>query len=218
VQPKLLRALQQGEVQRIGADRVLRVDVRVIAATNRDLVAEQRDGRFRGDLYHRLAVYPLHVPPLRERREDVPIIAGAVLEREAVRLGCGGARLDAAARTALVAYPWPGNVRELEHVLTRALVRAAGPGERRREAVIGVEHLGLGGESTPAIAGASPRITVEEVPTLRQRLDAAARQEVAGALARHGGRWTPAARQLGLTPSNLQRLAARLGLRPGSDR
>jgi len=209
VQPKLLRALQQGEVQRVGADRVLKVDVRVIAATNRDLVAEQAGGRFRGDLYHRLAVYPLHVPPLRDRREDVALLAGHILDREALRLGCAGARLDAAARTALLDYPWPGNVRELEHVLMRALVRAAGPAGGRRQAVLGCEHLGLGAAETPAPVP----IAAATVQPLRSRLDAVARDEIRTALARHNGKWTPAARDLGLTASNLQRLAGRLALR-----
>ncbi len=210
VQPKLLRALQQGEIQRIGADRVLKVDVRVIAATNRDLVAEQAGGRFRSDLYHRLSVYPLHVPPLRDRREDIPLLAGHILDREALRLGCGSARLDAAARSELLAYAWPGNVRELEHVLMRALVRAAGPSGRRQDAVVSPAHLGLdGGPAAEPVSAAAPA----ETTPLRQRLDATARREVQATLARHDGRWTPAARELGLTASNLQRLAARLGLR-----
>ncbi len=212
VQAKLLRALQQGEIQRLGADRVLKVDVRIIAATNRDLAAEQGAGRFRADLYHRLSVYPLHVPPLRERREDLPLLSGHILDREALRLGCGPARLTAEARVALRDYPWPGNVRELEHVLMRALVRAAGKGSRTQAVVVSAEHLGLGTVATvetPLPASAAP---VEAGVALRQRLDAYARQQVQDALHRHAGGWTAAARELGLTPSNLQRLAARLGV------
>ncbi len=213
VQPKLLRALQQGEIQRVGSDRMLKVDARVIAATNRDLAAEQSAGRFRSDLYHRLAVYPLHVPPLRDRREDIALLAGHILDREAMRLGCGSARLDAPAREALTAYPWPGNVRELEHVLMRSLVRAAGPPGGRREAVLRTEHLGLGDATQPATQAAPAR---SEDATLRQRLDTVARREIATALERHRGSWTPAARELGLTASNLQRIATRLGLRRSS--
>jgi anaerobic nitric oxide reductase transcription regulator len=211
VQAKLLRALQQGEIQRLGADRVLKVDVRIIAATNRDLLAEQNAGRFRSDLYHRLSVYPLHIPPLRDRREDIPLLAGHVLDREAQRLGCGSARLDAPARAALAAYPWPGNVRELEHVLMRALVRAAGGASRGQAVVVTSDHLGLGTtitvESTPATALAT------RDGTLRQRLDDFTRIQVQTALAQSNGSWAAAARVLGLTPSNLQRLAGRLGLR-----
>jgi anaerobic nitric oxide reductase transcription regulator len=203
--------LQQGEIQRLGADRVLKVDVRIIAATNRDLLAEQNAGRFRSDLYHRLSVYPLHIPPLRDRREDIPLLAGHVLDREAQRLGCGSARLDAPARAALAAYPWPGNVRELEHVLMRALVRAAGGASRGQAVVVTSDHLGLGTtitvESTPATALAT------RDGTLRQRLDDFTRIQVQTALAQSNGSWAAAARVLGLTPSNLQRLAGRLGLR-----
>ncbi len=212
IQPKLLRALQQGEIQRIGSDRVLKVDVRVIAATNRDLVAEQGSGRFRSDLYHRLSVYPVHIPPLRERIEDIALLAGHVLEREGLRLGCRGSRLDAAARAALIAYPWPGNVREIEHVLTRALLRASGGVGRGSGVVIGTEHLAL-----DAGVGAHPITTPpQKLPptgTLRERLDRFTAQEVESVLSRHHGSWTPAARELDLTPSNLQRLARRLGLR-----
>ena len=213
LQPKLLRALQQGEIQRVGSDRVVKVDVRVIAATNRDLAAEQSAGRFRADLYHRLAVYPLHVPPLREHRDDIALLAGHILDREALRLGCGSARLDAAARAALLAYLWPGNVRELEHVLMRALVRAAGPSGRRQPVVVSSAHLGLGDTALSVPVSPPPPQLQPVSGTLRERLDAMTKHEVEAALARHGGTWTAAARDLGLTASNLQRLAGRLGLR-----
>jgi len=211
VQPKLLRALQQGEIQRLGADRVLKVDVRIIAATNRDLATEQAAGRFRADLYHRLSVYPLHIPPLRDRREDIPLLAGHVLDREAPRLGCGPARLDAAARAALIAYPWPGNVRELQHVLMRAMVRAAGGAGRDKPVLVTTSHLGLGAvsevDATPAM------IPTPTAGHMRERLDGFARAQVQTTLAKYQGSWAAAARELGLSPSNLQRLAGRLGLR-----
>jgi len=218
VQPKLLRALQQGEIQRLGADRVLTVDVRVIAATNRDLLVEQEAGRFRPDLYHRLSVYPLHIPPLRERREDIPLLAGHILEREAPRLGCGQARLDSAARAALLAYPWPGNVRELEHVLMRALVRAGGGARRQRAVVVTTGELDLGAPAPlPAALAAVPAQAQQETAppagTMRERLDAFTRVQVQAALVQRRGSWAAAARDLGLTASNLQRLAARLDLR-----
>ena len=209
IQPKLLRALQQGEIQRIGSDKVMKVDVRIVAATNRDLVAEQGAGRFRSDLYHRLSVYPIHIPPLRERREDIAMLAGHVIERESIRLGCRGSRLDAAARTALHDYAWPGNVRELEHVLTRALLRASGGVGRGVGVVIGVEHVALEVAARGAIAVSAP-VSAATAGTLRDRVDAFTAKEVDEVLARHQRRWTPAARELGLTPSNLQRLARRL--------
>ena len=125
LQPKLLRALQSGEIQRVGSDRVHRVNVRVVAATNRDLQREVERGRFRADLYHRLAVFPLRVPPLRERREDVPLLAAHFLAGFAVR-GRGSAALTPAAVAALAAHDWPGNVRELEHTLERLVAEARG--------------------------------------------------------------------------------------------
>ncbi|MDI5885056.1 nitric oxide reductase transcriptional regulator NorR [Cobetia amphilecti] len=125
LQPKLLRVLQEGELQPLGSDRVVQVDVRVIAATNRDLEAEVAAGHFREDLYHRLSVYPLRVPPLRERgRADLLALAGTFLEHNRTRLGLGNLRLTPAAERLLCEYPWPGNVRELEHCLSRAALHA----------------------------------------------------------------------------------------------
>ena len=216
VQPKLLRALQQGEIQRLGADRLLKVDVRVIAATNRDLILEQKAGRFRPDLYHRLSVYPLHIPPLRDRREDIPLLAGHILDREAPRLGCGQARLDAPARAALLAYPWPGNVRELEHVLMRALVRAAGGARRDQAVVLTSAELDLGAAAHPAASPPPQPQQPQPEPvsgSMRERVDAFTGQQIQAALAQRRGNWAATARDLGLTASNLQRLATRLGLR-----
>ncbi|HEU4731740.1 MAG TPA: nitric oxide reductase transcriptional regulator NorR, partial [Kofleriaceae bacterium] len=123
-QAKLLRALQEGEVQRVGADRPVRVDVRLVTATNRDLVREVAEGRFRPDLYHRLDVFPLRVPPLRQRRADIALLAGFFLDRYRVQLGLPRVVLTPAATAALEAGDWPGNVRELDHVLARAVLRA----------------------------------------------------------------------------------------------
>jgi anaerobic nitric oxide reductase transcription regulator len=125
LQPKLLRALQEGEIQRVGSDRAHRVDVRVIAATNRDLQREVEAGRFRADLYHRLSVFPIRVPALRERREDIPLLAAHFLDRTRRRLGAGPLRLTEEAKRALQNAAWPGNVRELENVISRAALRAA---------------------------------------------------------------------------------------------
>ncbi|MDF2697500.1 MAG: Sigma-54 dependent transcriptional regulator, partial [Labilithrix sp.] len=136
VQPKLLRALQEGEVQRVGADRPLKVDVRVVAATNRDLEREVETGRFRADLFHRLHVYPLHVPPLRERAEDIALLAGHFCDQARVRLGLGPVRLRADALRVLGRAPWPGNVRELENVVFRAVLQAAEGIERGQPVVV----------------------------------------------------------------------------------
>jgi anaerobic nitric oxide reductase transcription regulator len=107
VQPKLLRAIQYGEIQRVGSDKVIRADVRLIAATNRDLEQEVREGRFRADLFHRLNVYPLRVPPLRERVEDIPLLAGYFCQLARRRLGLGPVRLAQETIPALRRYGWP---------------------------------------------------------------------------------------------------------------
>jgi len=124
VQAKLLRVLQSGQLQRLGSDREHHVDVRLIAASNRSLADEVRAGRMRADFYHRLSVYPLQVPPLRERGRDVLTLAGGLLEESRSRLRLGGLRLAAGAQAALLAHDWPGNVRELEHLLGRSVLKA----------------------------------------------------------------------------------------------
>jgi transcriptional regulator with GAF, ATPase, and Fis domain len=120
LQSKLLRALQEREVQRVGDDHVRKVDVRVIAATNRDLEREASRGGFRLDLYHRLSVFPITVPPLRERREDIIPLAIHFARRSAHRLGLAPPKITRAAAAALAAYDWPGNIRELQNVIERA--------------------------------------------------------------------------------------------------
>jgi anaerobic nitric oxide reductase transcription regulator len=237
IQPKLLRALQSGEVQRVGSDKRVRVDVRILAATNRNLGEEVSAGRFRADLYHRLSVYPIHVPPLRERREDIVLLAGFFLDMARARLGLGALRLDAAARAALEAYDWPGNVRELEHVLTRAALRAS-RGRGRETLVLEPEHLDLPAAvpegpraSGPAPARGAPALGAKasalgpETPAepteptqidpalpLRAAIDEFQRRRILDAVARAGGNWAEAARGLGLGRANLHRLARRLGL------
>ena len=127
LQVKLLRALQESEVRALGAPAPRRVDVRVIAATNRDLAADVASGRFRGDLYYRVNVVAIRLPPLRERREDIPELALHFVARYNARLGLDVRGLTPAAMRVLVEYPWPGNVRELENVVERALVLCGGP-------------------------------------------------------------------------------------------
>src|SRR5688572_13174741 len=122
LQAKLLRVLQERSFERVGSSRSVQVDVRVLATTNRDLQAEVADGRFREDLYYRLNVLPLSVPPLRDRREDVPELVELFLHRAADRLRRPAAELEAAALDLLTHYHWPGNVRELENIITRASV------------------------------------------------------------------------------------------------
>ena len=141
VQPKLLRALQEGEIQRVGADRTLKVNVRVLAATNRDLAKEVAAGHFRADLFHRLNVYPLTVPPLRERGEDIALLAGYFCDTSRRRMGVGPVRLDASAIESLLGYPWPGNVRELENVVSRVVLRRTAVVPRGEAIVLSARHL-----------------------------------------------------------------------------
>jgi anaerobic nitric oxide reductase transcription regulator len=214
LQPKLLRALQQGEIQRVGSDRVHRVDVRVLAATNRDLHREVERGRFRPDLYHRLAAFPVHVPPLRERREDVPLLASHFADAARRRLGLPRVRLSEEAQEHLQAATWPGNVRELENVVSRAVLRASVGADPAGPLRVELAHLDLreadGSGGTPAVPAGRPG---PDARPLRERVADYQRAQIRAALERHGGSWAAAARELGLHRSNLHHLAARLGLR-----
>ncbi|WP_310369502.1 nitric oxide reductase transcriptional regulator NorR [Rhodoferax ferrireducens] len=210
VQAKLLRVLQGGQLQRLGSDREHRVDVRVIAATNRDLAQEVRAGRYRADFYHRLSVYPLPVPPLCERGHDVLLLAGHFLELNRSRLGLGSLRLDADAQAALLAHRWPGNVRELEHLIARSALKAMqGAAPRARIVSLTAAHLDLGAQTATVDMPADTTPPVD----LRTSLDDHQRQRIADSLQRHQGNWASVARELGLHRANLVRLAGRLGLR-----
>ena len=127
LQSKLLRVLQEGEFERLGSSRTNKVNVRVIAATNRDLEAAVKNGTFRDDLYYRLCVFPISVPPLRERREDIPQLVYAFLQRENQRLGKNIGTVPRGTMKALENYSWPGNIRELQSVITRAAILTRGP-------------------------------------------------------------------------------------------
>jgi transcriptional regulator with PAS, ATPase and Fis domain len=133
VQAKLLRALQEREIRRVGGERTIKVDARVVAATNRDLRAAVAAGTFREDLYFRLGAFVIDVPPLRERREDVPALVHDFVRRAATRVNKDVVSISPEAMTALMNYRWPGNVRELEHAVERAVIVARGPSIRVRE-------------------------------------------------------------------------------------
>ena len=208
LQAKLLRVLQSGEIQRPGDDRTRQVDVRILAATNRDLVAEVAQGRFRADLYHRLAVWPLSVPALRERGRDVLALAGAFLEGLQQRLGCRPLRLTAPAKDALLAYDWPGNVRELEHVISRAALRAQGPAGSARGRWISIEPRHLGLTTSPPVAESGDA----NLQGLREATDDFQRRWLRDALNRHAGNQAAVAREAGMHRSNLFRLLRRLGI------
>jgi two-component system response regulator AtoC len=195
IQAALLRALQGGEIQRVGG-RIERVDVRVVACTNRDLLAEVSAGRFRQDLYYRLAVIELAVPPLRERREDIPLLVEALRRRWSARLGVDDAPFTPALATALAARDWPGNVRELENAVVRILT------------------LGDGGPAGPEalrwLAGAPG--APGETGSLRAQLEAFERQLLARVLAACDGNQSETARRLGVTRTTLLDKLKRHGL------
>jgi transcriptional regulator with GAF, ATPase, and Fis domain len=133
VQAKLLQALQEREIRRVGGERTVKVDTRVVAATNRDLRAAVAAGTFREDLYFRLGAFVIDVPPLRERREDIPQLVHEFLRRAATRAKKDVVSVSSEAMTVLMNYRWPGNVRELEHAIERAVIVSGGPSIRVRE-------------------------------------------------------------------------------------
>jgi len=128
LQPKLLRAIQDQEFERIGGSRTIRTDARLVAATNRDLKAMVEEGKFRADLYYRLHVFPLHVPPLRERREDIPLLTRYFVQKHAHRMGRNIDTIPTSVLEALTNYDWPGNIRELQNVLERSVILSNGSG------------------------------------------------------------------------------------------
>ncbi len=218
LQVKLLRVLEDRRVQRVGGERSIPVDVRVMTATNKDLEAELRGRRFRADLYYRLAVVTLTVPPLRERREDIPVLVQSYLEHFAVHLGRGIAGIRPDALGTLVAHAWPGNVRELINVVERAVLLCSG-------SEIGIADLPsrITGERPPA-EGDAPQagMPVRDVEALAGRPLRDARREVVDAferayletlLRRTGGRIGETAALAGITPRSLYELMQRHGLR-----
>lgn len=197
MQAKLLRAIQEREIQRVGSDRVLRVDVRIVAATNRDLRAEVEAGRFREDLYYRLNVMTLSAPPLRERVEDVPLLATHFLRKfaEANRKTAKG--FTPLAMDMLLKYDWPGNVRELENAVERAVVLMAGDFVTEKELPLGVARAYGSQEGAVGLGPAS-----QESAAI-QPLEVVEREAILAALEVTGGNKTEAAKQLGITRKTL---------------
>jgi DNA-binding NtrC family response regulator len=169
LQSKLLRVLQEREFEPLGSERTEKVDVRVIAATNRDIRQMVAEGRFQEDLFYRLNVIPIHLPPLRERREDIPALVDHFLRKHAHRTGRRVDRIDDTALTALQQYDWPGNVRELENTIERAVVLSAGP-------VISARAVSVLGATAPQMSGLPslklrPNIEWVERETIRRALE-----------------------------------------------
>ena len=210
IQAKLLRALQDGEIQPVGSGRIEKVDVRIVACTNRDLAAEAREGRFREDLYYRLAVVDLVVPPLRERREDIPALAHEFALRYAERFGVEDVRLSPALIERLAAADWPGNVRQLENAVAR-MVALSGGGE------IGPEAFAAGaasGSAQPKHAGDPAAAEPSGSLTLREQLEALERSVIARTMTAVGGNQSEAARRLGISRNTLTERLRRYEIAP----
>ena len=201
LQARLLRALQEHEIVPLGAETPIKVDVRVIAATHRDLPELVRQGRLREDLYYRLDVVTLSLPPLRERRQDIPLLVDHFLRTLTSRHGRGPVAVDPEALRRLLGYDWPGNIRELQNVLERALLLA-------EQGVIGPEHL-----ATTVRPSAAALPDVPESPALRG-LEDVEREHVIRVLAATGGNREESSRILGISRRTLTRMIQRWGLPP----
>ena len=202
MQPKLLRVLQEKEFERVGETRARKIDVRIVAATNRDLAAEVEAGRFRGDLFYRLNVFPIENPPLRDRREDIPLLAEHFIQTSARRLRRQAPRLSEAALRQLMTREWPGNIRELENVIERAIILA-------RDGQLRFDPRPAAGPPPPSRSGALPLLS-------RAAMEKHQRDAIVGALERSGGRVSGAggaAELLGMKTSTLFSRMSVLGLR-----
>lgn len=216
IQAKILRVIQEGEVQRIGSEEMLFVDVRLIAATNRDLKEEVKAGRFRADLYHRLNVYPVTAPPLRERKEDIALLAGYFVEKSMAQLGLEAVQLGDDALQYLLRYNWPGNVRELKNIISRSVLKASFDTGNNEIVIILPKHLSgdLGDTVFPAIIPANPSSpTLSGKLSLREEVKLFQIRLIKSTLMNNKGNWAAAARDLDMNRSNLHNLATRLGIR-----
>jgi anaerobic nitric oxide reductase transcription regulator len=216
VQPKLLRVLQEGEVQKLGTAKVKRVDVRILAATNRNLESAVKSGQFRVDLYHRLNVYPLRVPPLRERIDDIPLLAGHFCELAQRRVGSGRFLLHRQTMETLKRYSWPGNVRELENIITRAVLKTSLGVTEGQEVTILPENLDMSTDRITENETAtihSVKIGAKDSLTLREAVDKFTREYILETVEANRGNWAAAGRRLGIHRSNLHKLARRLNVK-----
>ncbi len=204
MQVKLLRALEEGEIRRVGETRIRKVDVRLISATNRDLAQEEKGERFREDLYYRISVFPIRIPPLRERREDIPMLASHFLTKSCDRLKKQVPEIEPEALKLLAHYPWPGNVRELENEMERAVALA------REGKDVSVDCL-----SERILSPSTMSVSVpSDAGSLKNARLEFEREYIAEVLRNHGGNATQAARTLGISRQMLQRKIKAYGLRP----
>lgn len=217
-QVKLLRVLQEREFEPVGSNRTIRVDVRIIAATNRNLQESVNTGRFRSDLYYRLNVFPLAVPPLRERRSDIPQLAMFFLSRYSRNLGKTMAGISAAATERLKNYSWPGNVRELQNVIERALILGRGPILELEPDLLGVSPSEAVRDSAKDVAEAvqssGPYSGLKTLDEVERAHISAVLQQTRGVIEGANG----AAKTLGMHPNTLRHRMEKLGIRRSSHR
>jgi Nif-specific regulatory protein len=221
MQVKLLRALQESEFERVGGIKTIKVDVRLVTATNRDLEKETRAGNFREDLYYRLNVVPLSIPPLRERREDIPLLVEHILRKFNERLKKAIEGVSAEAMERLVAYGWPGNIRELENVLERTLLFCDGPRIRLQDLPAELGAAPAAGVSAPPVAASSSSALPASMSSAPQSLKDIVRAEterverelIMKALEETGGNVTQAAKLLKISRKSLQMKMKEFGLR-----
>ncbi|UCV07758.1 sigma-54-dependent transcriptional regulator [Dechloromonas denitrificans] len=209
-QVKLLRVLQEGEFRPLGSNRAVNVDVRVIAATNRDLEEDVRTGRFREDLYYRLATISLHVAPLRERPMDLPLLARHLLQTSARALDKAADGFSEAALAGLSTYRWPGNVRELQNEILRMVALAD-------SALLGADLLSprlLGASANGTLTADAAHVADGLTGGLRERMDQLEQRVLKEAMGRHRGNKSRAARELGLSRVGLRSKLVRYGLEP----
>lgn len=214
LQAKLLRVIQQGEVQRVGADKNSFIDVRIIAATNRDLDQEVSEGRFRSDLFHRLNVFPILVPPLRDREGDIPVLIGHILDTIRTQFQLKILHIHPKALQQLEQQPWLGNVRELEHTLMRAGLRAM----QEKVKVIEWHHfnadLAMNQVESKLISSnkfSSTFLPTESTP-MRSAVESYQKQLIVHALQQNGGVWSKAAEFLQMDRGNLYKMGKKLGV------
>jgi transcriptional regulator with GAF, ATPase, and Fis domain len=216
MQVKLLRALQESEFERVGGIKTIRVDVRLVAATNSDLKKEIAGGNFREDLFYRLNVVPIHLPPLREREGDTLLLARHFIEKFNSRLGKQISGLEEAAEQALIGYAWPGNIRELENVIERAVLFCDAPVLRAADLPPELREEDRPQASSSAVATPSPGDGLkEQVKAAMSRLE---RELIVHALQQTGGNVTHAARLLKISRKGLQLKMKELGLRERDER
>lgn len=214
IQAKILRTIQEGEIQRIGSEKILHADVRLLAATNRNLESEVKRGKFRADLYHRLNVYPITVPPLRERKEDIGLLSGFFISRARKKLGLQEVRISEEALRLLLRYNWPGNVRELENIISRAVLKVSQ--QQNANSILQIKPEHLAGDLGSAMYVQPVRNVLEPIKEMVSFRDEVSRFQIhliQAALKRNNGNWAAAARDLDMNRSNLHNLATRLGIR-----